>query len=137
MTIHITEDRRPIGHSTWVAVFRDGSVLFEFAPANEAGEFPPQVSFDRVAERDDVAEVHLVPFMQGDVRSYVKIAVQPGERVEKKWIRTFTMQSDDPSVKGEHPVIDAFALISDKPIRHFMFANGAMLITTEDEPPQE
>ncbi len=131
MTIQITEDRRPLGHATWVAVFRDGSSLFEFGPDNA-----PQVSFDRVAERDDVAEVHLIPFMQGDVRSYIKINVQPGERVEKKWIRTFTVNSDDPNVQGEHPVIDAFTLVSDKPIRHFMFANGSMLITTEEEPPR-
>lgn len=135
MTIHITEDHRPLGHSTWVAVFRDGTVLYEFAPIGEDGMAAPQVSFDRVAERDDVHEVHLVPFAQGDVRSYVKIAVQPGEKVKKKWIRTFVMQSDDPSIQGEQAVIDAFVLVTDKPVNHFMFANGAMLITTEDEPP--
>ena len=138
MTIDLSEDRRPLGNVTWLALFRDGTVLYEFGSADEAGNLPPQVSFDRVAERADVAEVHLVPFLPDTRRGYVKIVVQPGERVVKKWVRTHIMLSDDPTVRNELPIIDAFSLISEKKVNFYWYAsNDMMIITTHDEPPFE
>ncbi len=129
--INITDERKPLGYYTWVALLRDRSELFEFG-TDESGNDAPQVSFDRVAERDDVAHVHLIPYMKD--RSHIRIDLQPGERVAKKWIRTIKMLADDPSVQHELPVIDAFVLLSDKPVHHFAFPDGSILITTNPEP---
>lgn len=123
-TITINNERRPLGIYTWVATLRDGAQLIEF----ETGQ--GQLSFDIVACRDDVTEVTLIPIKDG--HPHITIDIRPGERVEKKWIRTFQVNLDTHE-QSEFEVVDAFRLISNKIINHF-FVDGVMIVTTRDEP---
>ncbi len=136
MTIRLNDTRKPLGYYTWVAICRDGSEIYEF-PSEETpnGEWlvdHPQVSFDVVAKRDDIAQVYLIPVNESR-HAYIRIDVQPGEWVTKKWIRTFTANLDQGGIE-EKPVIDSFALISEKTVRHYAFPDGSVLITTSEEP---
>jgi hypothetical protein len=125
-TVTIDADRRPLGYYTWVATFRDGTRLIEFETDC------PQLSFDRVTERNDLIEVCLIPYIPGDPRSHIRIQVAPGERVEKVWTRTFTKDLDS-GEELEGDVIDTFVLISNKPVYHYCFHDGSMIITTNRE----
>lgn len=128
MTINLREDRRPLGILTWVAYLRDGTTITEFDGDQ------PQKSVDCLADRD-VAQLHLVP-VDGSTRNYVRIDAQPGEVIKKKWIRTYRLAVDGGSedAPAELPVIDAFMLISEKRVWHYVFSDGVTLITTSEEP---
>lgn len=126
-TITINAERRPVGYYTWVATFRDGTQLIEFETDQS------QLSFDRVTERDDLAEVALIPYLPGDERSHIRIVVAPGERVKKVTTRTFDLELDT-GAQPERPPIDVFVLISDKPVNHYCYHDGSMVITTHPEP---
>lgn len=124
-TVTIDAHRRPRGAYTWVASCRDGTQLIEW----ETG--CAEVSFDRVAERDDVAQVDLIPITDGYMR--ICLVVQPGEHVAKKWVRTYSIDIDTHE-QTEAPVIDTFVLLSDKPVYHHCHQPGVMVITTNPEP---
>jgi hypothetical protein len=129
MTINLSSERKPLGTLTWVAILRDGAIIAEF------DDDQPQKSFDCLAGLD-VAEVQLIP-IDGATRGVHVLRAAPGEEIKKKWIRTFTMMMDSPDETQsqiEHPVIDAYILISDKPVWHYTFHDGATLITTSEEP---
>lgn len=110
-------ENEPIGIYTWVAVLRDGTMIEEYIDGR-------QQSFDMLQDKD-VFQVHLIPFRS--VGAYIQITCQPGEFVKKVWTRTFTHGD----VIVEHPVIDTFSLISDKPVYHLVYADGGILITTD------
>lgn len=136
MTIRLNIDRKPIGYCTWVAYFRDGAVLQEFfSEQDENGEWidHPQVSFDVVAARDDVAQVHLIP-IDDQRRSYVRIDVAEGERVAKKATRHIPINAETGEEVEPPPPIDCYMLITDKPIWHYSYHDGSMIITTAIEP---
>lgn len=126
-TVTINAERRPIGYYTWVATFYDGTQLIEFETDC------PQLSFDRVTERDGLAEVALIPYLPGDERSHIRIIVAPGEHVKKVATRSFSLNIDT-GENTELPAIDAFVLISDKPVNHYCYHDGSMVITTHKEP---
>lgn len=126
-TITIDETRQPLGAYTWVATLRDGTQLIEWETDK------PQLSFDIVACRDDVAEVAIIYCHKYILGTAMRIVVQPGERVTKKWIRTFHLNLDTQE-QSEYPVVDTAQLITDKPIYHHCMPDGMIVVTTNPEP---
>lgn len=135
MTIRMNDNRRPIGYYTWVAYFRDNSLLQEFYSVQDANTLEwtdyPQNSFEMVSNNPNVFQVHLIPV--DNLRPYICIQVAEGERVVKKATRTFTQNLED-GVLVEHPPIDCFMLISDKPVWNYSYLDGSTVITTNPEP---
>lgn len=128
----ITPDNRPLGYYTWVAVLRDGTAIHEFL------EGQPQQSIEVVKDLD-VAELHLIPFIPDQPRSYIRIDVAPGQRIVKKWIRSFQQGMDRAQDTIELPVIDAFGLADSEgniAVWHYAFPDGSMLVSTNPEPPR-
>ena len=121
MTITISEDNRPLGQYTWVALLRDGTTI------EECGNPDARLPFD-VLHGKDVHQVHLVPFQDQDLM-YIMITCQPGEYVKKVFTRTFQANLDTGDLI-EQPVIDSFVLMSEQPIKHFIYPDRSMLITT-------
>lgn len=117
MTITVPFDNEPLGNYTWVVVLRDGTTIEEYVEGK-------QQSFD-IVKGLDVFHVHLIPFR--NIGSYIQIVCQPGEYVTKCWTRTFTHGSE----VVEHPVIDVFSLVSEKPVYHLVYADGGILVTTD------
>jgi hypothetical protein len=134
MAMTITPENRPMGYYTWVAVLRNGTTIHEF---DDNGD--PQKSVDLLVGLD-VSEFHLIPFIPDQPRSYIRLDVAPGQRVVKKWIRSFQHGLDRAQDSQELPVIDAFALIDDSgyddPVWHYCFPDGSLLVTTKSEPPR-
>ncbi len=117
---------KPLGGFEWVAVLDDNSIVREF-------DGDTQRSSDCWKDLP-LKEVHLLPVTDG--LTYTVIRCGPDESVTKKWIRTFTLGLDS-GESDEHPVIDAFTLQSARPVHHYVFWNGEMMvqvITTDAEP---
>lgn len=131
MILTLSDERKPPGRVTWIAHFRDGTEWAEFGPRDEHGQMPPEVSADSFFNHPDLDMVMLVPVYEGQPQSIIRILVKPGETVKKKWIRTGVLDE----TATEQATIDSWDLISDLPIHHFMFADGSVLISTDEEPP--
>jgi hypothetical protein len=132
MAMTIDKDSRPLGYYSWVAILRNGSAVYEYIN-NE-----PQKSVN-VLRSLDVAEFHLVPFLPDQPRSYIRLDVAPGQRIVKKWIRTFQQGMDRVQDTAELPVIDAFGLADSQgqvAVWHYAFPDGSILVTTNSEPPR-
>lgn len=119
--ITLTEKRRPLGAYTWLAILRDGTNIHEF------WDDEPQKSVDGLLGLD-VAELHLIAVP--DTHRHIIIQAQADETIKKHWTRTFVLNLDDPKGQQEQPIIDAFILESERPVKHLVFANGVMLVTT-------
>jgi len=118
--------RQTLGAYEWVAKLRDGRIIHEFSGDT-------QKSADCLANLD-VAELHLVPVCDGVI--YTVIRACSDETIQKKWIRTFTTDITT-GHSGEHPVIDAFTLVSNRQVNHYVFWHAdkmILLITSSTEP---
>ena len=126
----LPRDNLPIGYVTWAARLRDGTWRTEYVHGED--DVFAQVSFDTIASRDDVDLVELLPFLEHDHRSPCVLMLQPGERVVKKWIRTFQVVLQT-GRQCEGSVIDCFTILSDLPINHFYLADGTLIVTTKQD----
>lgn len=113
-----------LGGYRWLAVLRDGS---EF-PQHDINGIERSVE---ALKELDVACLHMIPLT--DKHAWIRIDLQKGEGLIKKWTRTFQSNAET-GEQVELPVIDAVGIVSDRPTNIFVYADGSIQITTATEP---
>ncbi|TXH10694.1 MAG: hypothetical protein E6R03_15145 [Hyphomicrobiaceae bacterium] len=109
------------GGYTWQAILRDGSERTEF----ETGE---QQSIG-VLHDLDVASIILIPKTPHHRTLVMDIA--PGESWKKFWTHTFLVVGDH--VNNRY-TIDVCELSSPRPVRVYIYPDGTIRLTTNQEP---